>query len=77
MLMFILLVIAIGLVLLFFFANKTGATQDTTDYSHPYSSTTASCDSAQHNNDQRIDDCVSNVDSSSDSSSCDSTSNND
>ncbi|MCH7305639.1 hypothetical protein MMP74_14845 [Acinetobacter sp. NIPH 1869] len=77
MLMFIILVIVIGLVLLAFFAKKTDSTQDTSDHSHPYSSTTSNCDSVQHNNDQGIDDCGFNVDSSSDSSSCDSRSNND
>ncbi|WP_343621812.1 hypothetical protein [Acinetobacter proteolyticus] len=75
MLMFIILVIVAGLVLLTFFAKKTDATQDTSDYSHPYSSTTSSCDSVQHHNDQRVDDCGFNADSSSDSSSCDSSNN--
>lgn len=69
MLMFIVLVIAIGLFLLFFFAKKTDATSD---YSHPYSSTTSNYDSVQNNNDQRVDDCGFNADPSSDSSSCDS-----
>ncbi|WP_436897132.1 hypothetical protein [Acinetobacter gyllenbergii] len=77
MLMFFILVIVAGLVLLTFFAKKTDSTQDTSDYSHPYSSTTSSCDSVQHNNDQGIDNCGSNADSSSDSGSCDSNSNND
>ncbi|WP_332606078.1 hypothetical protein [Acinetobacter sp. ESBL14] len=71
MLMFIILVIVAGLVLLFFFAKKTGATSDSSDYSHPYSSTTSNCDSVQHHNDQRGDDCGFNVDSSSDSNNCD------
>ncbi|CAM4282365.1 hypothetical protein F901_03485 [Acinetobacter dispersus] len=77
MLMFIILVIVIGLVLLVFFAKKTDSTQDTSDYSYPHSSTTSNCDSFQDNNDQRIDDCGANADSSSDSSGCDSSSNND
>ncbi|NNP68983.1 hypothetical protein [Acinetobacter sp. Ac_5812] len=76
MLMFIVLVIAIGLVLLFFFAKKTDATSDSSDYSHPYSSTISNYDSVQNNNDQRVDDCGFNADSSSDSSSCDSGNNN-
>ncbi|ENV08049.1 hypothetical protein F966_03910 [Acinetobacter higginsii] len=62
MLMFIIWVIVIGLVLLVFFAKKTDSTQDTSDYSYPYSSTTSSCNSVQHNNDQGIDNCGSNVD---------------
>lgn len=77
MLMFIILVVVIGLVLFAFFAKKTDATQDTSDYSYPYSSTTSNCDSFQDNNDQRTDDYGSNAVSSSDSSGCDSSSNND
>ncbi|MFW1950441.1 hypothetical protein [Acinetobacter beijerinckii] len=73
MLMFIILVIVIGLVLLIFFAKKTDATQYTSDYSNPYISTSSNFDSFQDNNDQRIDDSGSNTDSSS----CDSSSNND
>ncbi|MFW2160606.1 hypothetical protein ACG93T_04330 [Acinetobacter beijerinckii] len=73
MLMFIILVIVIGLVLLIFFAKKTDDTQDNSDYIHSYTSTTSNCDSFQINKDQRIDDSGSNTDSSS----CDSSSNND
>ena len=75
--MFIILVIVIGLVLLAFFAKKTDSTQDTSDYSHPYSSATSNCNSFQDNNNQGIDDCGSNAVSSSGSSGCDSNSNND
>jgi len=75
MLVFIIILILIGLILLFFFAKKTDSTQDASDYSHPYSSTTSNCDSVQNNNDQRVDDCGFNADSSSDSNSCDSSNN--
>lgn len=75
MLMFIILVIVAGLVLITFFPKKTDATSDSSDYSHPYSSTTSNCDSVQNNNDQRVDDCGFNADSSSDSNSCDSSNN--
>ncbi|USA45411.1 hypothetical protein NDN11_11830 [Acinetobacter sp. C26M] len=77
MLMFIILVIVIGLFLFIFFAKKTDSTQNTSDFSHPYPSTTSSCDSFQDNDDKGIDNCSSNAESNSDSSSCDSNSNND